>query len=624
MPITIGSNISSLKAQRQLGLSSDKLSTTFERLSSGQRINKASDDAAGLAISDSLRARSRVYSQGLRNVNDGVSLLNVADGAVSQLSDIVTRQQELAEQAANGTYGGRQRVALSKEAFALTQEYNRIVQSTSFNGQQVLDGSDDNVRLQHGYGEAASTVVQLGRELGVAAGDGTFHAVATLVTGTTPLVVKAADLNRDNYLDLVSVDISGNQLSIFLGNGDGTFRASTSIVTGSFPRDVVTDDLNGDGIIDLLGTEYGTNRLTLFFGNGDGTFKAAETLPAGGNSVQATTTDVNADGIRDIVSGDFFVNQLRVYLGNGNGTFANPTTLATGSRPAEIVSADFNGDGNIDLVSADQSSSRLSVFFGNGNGSFQTAISLATGSEPNSVTASDLNGDGVADLVSSDRLSNQLSIFIANGDGTFQTVKTLATGTNPYTVRAADINGDGSNDLLATEQGTNTVRIFLGNGDGTFRAGTSVATGASPVGLNTADLNGDGVPDLVATNQNSDSLSVFLGNQDPTGRRNNLQSAYDLTSIQGARSALDSTAALLNRISRERGNIGAVQSRLATVTATLQVGRENFDAARSRIVDADVAQESSELARTNILQQAASAVLAQANLQPQLALSLLR
>lgn len=132
--ISIGTNISSQKAQRQLDLNGTNLGRVFERLASGQRINRASDDVAGLAVSSSLRADQRVYTQGVRNLNDGVSLLNVADGAVSQLSSIVMRLRELAEQASNGILGDQQRSSLDDEAQALREEYNRIAQSTEFNG----------------------------------------------------------------------------------------------------------------------------------------------------------------------------------------------------------------------------------------------------------------------------------------------------------------------------------------------------------------------------------------------------------------------------------------------------------------------------------------------------------
>ena len=141
MTIRLGSNISSLTAQRKLADGTAALSKTFERLSSGQRINRASDDAAGLAIADSLNAASRVYTQGIRNFSDGLSLLSIAEGALQQLQAITIRQIELAEQAANGVYSTKQRQALNDEANALVDEFNRIVESTSFNGLNVLDGT---------------------------------------------------------------------------------------------------------------------------------------------------------------------------------------------------------------------------------------------------------------------------------------------------------------------------------------------------------------------------------------------------------------------------------------------------------------------------------------------------
>src|SRR5437868_11900202 len=104
MAVTIGSNIASLQAQRRLSDSTAKLQTTYERLSSGQRINKASDDAAGLAIADQLRADQRVASVAIRNANDGISLVAIADSALGEVSNVLTRLSELAEQSANGVF----------------------------------------------------------------------------------------------------------------------------------------------------------------------------------------------------------------------------------------------------------------------------------------------------------------------------------------------------------------------------------------------------------------------------------------------------------------------------------------------------------------------------------------
>jgi flagellin len=165
--IKIGSNTASLNAQRRLGESSAKLSGIYERLSSGQRINKASDDAAGLAIANDLNAKGRIFTQGIRNGNDGISLLNIADSAIDALTGVVTRIRELSEQAANGTYSAQQRKALDAEAQALSKEFTRITQSTSFNGIKIFDGSlGTGVRLQLGVGVTESINASIGGNIG--------------------------------------------------------------------------------------------------------------------------------------------------------------------------------------------------------------------------------------------------------------------------------------------------------------------------------------------------------------------------------------------------------------------------------------------------------------------------
>ncbi len=141
MVIRIGSNISSLQAQRRLSETSSTLSKTFERLSSGQRINRASDDAAGLSIATTLNSGKRVYTQGVRNLNDGISALQIADSSVENLSQIVTRIRELAEQSANGTFSSTQREALDTEAKELKEEFFRGSRAAEFNGMHLLDGS---------------------------------------------------------------------------------------------------------------------------------------------------------------------------------------------------------------------------------------------------------------------------------------------------------------------------------------------------------------------------------------------------------------------------------------------------------------------------------------------------
>lgn len=168
MPITIGNNIASLNAQRRLSTATDSLSAVYERLSSGQRINKASDDAAGLAIADSLRANQRIATVAIRNANDGISTVGIADGALSQIGDVLTRLAELSEQSANGVFSTSQRSALQNEFTALGSEIERIAVTTTFNGVRLLSGTS-NIVLQVGFDSASNSQITINNVQGTLA-----------------------------------------------------------------------------------------------------------------------------------------------------------------------------------------------------------------------------------------------------------------------------------------------------------------------------------------------------------------------------------------------------------------------------------------------------------------------
>jgi len=158
MAVTIGSNIASLQAQRRLASATDSLGRTFERLSSGQRINRASDDAAGLAIADSLRANQRVATVAIRNANDGISSIAIADSALGQIGEVLSRLAELAEQSANGVFSTTQRSALQNEFIALGSEIERIATTTTFNGVRLISGGSQ-LTLQVGFDSASTSQI---------------------------------------------------------------------------------------------------------------------------------------------------------------------------------------------------------------------------------------------------------------------------------------------------------------------------------------------------------------------------------------------------------------------------------------------------------------------------------
>ena len=201
MAITLGSNIQSLQAQRRLGTSTNSLSNTYERLSSGQRINKASDDAAGLAIADSLRADQRVATVAIRNANDGISSIAIADSAMSEIGNVLSRLAELAEQSANGVYSNTQRSALSNEFTALGSEIERIAVTTNFNGVALLSGAAG-ITLQVGFNSQSTAQISFEAVQGTLAGLGLAQANKSELTysinaGDTAEAQSAARLALD-------------------------------------------------------------------------------------------------------------------------------------------------------------------------------------------------------------------------------------------------------------------------------------------------------------------------------------------------------------------------------------------------------------------------------------------
>ena len=222
MALTINTNIASLNAQRRLGSTTARLQTSYQRLSSGLRIVRASDDAAGLAIADSLQADQRIATVTIRNGNDGVSLIAIADGALSEISNVLTRMAELSEQSANGVLSTTQRSALASEFAALGSEIDRIALTTSFNGLALLSGGSQ-ISLQIGFNSGTNSQIAFS---GI---EGTLGSMGLSVQGSSRLIFSinestttGAQLAARSALDAVRAAIGS------LTANRGTLGASES------------------------------------------------------------------------------------------------------------------------------------------------------------------------------------------------------------------------------------------------------------------------------------------------------------------------------------------------------------------------------------------------------------
>jgi flagellin len=200
MAVRIFNNIASTNAQRLLGANHDRLSQSVERISSGIRINRASDDAAGLAISEGLRSDIRALRQAGRNANDGVSLINITEGALNEQGSMLIRLRELASQAATGTTGSTERATIQLEFNSLRNEIDRITNTTEFNGQKLIDGSlassiasTSQVFIQIGIDSNANSRINLNEQINLTAVTSSSLSIDTLSVKTANEALTALD-----------------------------------------------------------------------------------------------------------------------------------------------------------------------------------------------------------------------------------------------------------------------------------------------------------------------------------------------------------------------------------------------------------------------------------------------
>ncbi len=597
-------------AQGNLRRATDTLSQSIERLSSGQRINSASDDAASLSVASRLKADQGIYATALQNVNQAISLNNMASDGLVELQEIATRQLELATQAESETLSYSQRSALEDEANALVDEYNRIIESTKWNDLKPYDGTLEKVDIQAGDGTEAVIPLQYGQYLGRTAGAGDFEAAATHTSVITSYDIAFGDVNEDGNIDMITGNGSTGAL-INLGNGDGSFSAPATVITGGGTNFMVLADVNNDTHLDLVTTNYADSKAFVVFGQGDGTFGTAASYSLG--STQAgniVVDDFDGDSYKDIaVANENSPGLVSVLKNDGDGTFGAAATYQAGLDTRRIRTEDFNGDNKQDILTINVSGD-ATLLLGKGDGTFEAQITL-TGTEASYDAATgDFNGDGHIDFALTN-LAGSCRIMLGCGDGTFTLGDSHAIQAGSRSIVAADFNNDNNLDLAYANANGDYAKLLLGKGDGSFLAGASVAAGDFPFQMSAEDLNNDGILDLGVADLNADSVTILI--QKPTlvstMPRLNLMSAED------AEKSAQVAAEALARVNNELGMVEAQQSRLSAAVLNIHSAELNFEAAYSRIMDVDVAKEMARYVRTQIIRDGATAMLAQANLE---------
>ncbi len=634
----INTNIMSLNAQRNLNTSGGALATSIQRLSSGLRINSAKDDAAGLAISERFTTQIRGMNQAARNANDGISLAQTAEGALGEISNNLQRIRELAVQSRNATNSSSDRMALDAEVQLLKAEIQRVAEETNFNGTPLLNGSFMNQAFQVGADQgqtidiaqiANANIKALGNwnrvdtPAGMAGVAATASGGTTTMTGTvlaaasgvgtpTPATGSKATFAASTFIADFATD---GTVTFDVTIGSGT--AQTITLDGNYTdigalRDAINGQLTGATAMDSGGSIVITNDIT---GAASGAITVNNFAAGSNTTVTALPTVTQTAGtdyapgvpgtptFGTVAAGEFSINGVGIVSAGGATASDGVDALITAFNAAKALPANAAALGNI---TASNVNGRLQLVDSTG-----AAVTIG-GTTPGNAGMLNITPVNTSTL----------------GAGSFVIAGSPATATIPFP--AAGGAGQRASDLVKAinNQSYNTGVTASLDATGKLQlASLSGNFSVAPAGTGTA-------ADLLANTGLTEGLTgvmdpalppvVTVGTSWVAGAAETGFADLDVTSALGADNALAAMDAALQSINSARADLGAVQNRFTSTIANLNTSSENLTAARSRIRDTDYAVETAELTRTQILQQAGTAMLAQANQVPQSVLSLLK
>lgn len=609
MPAVINTNIMSMNAQRNLSSSQGALQTALQRLSSGLRINSAKDDAAGLAISNRMTTQIRGMDVAVRNANNGISLAQTAEGALSTVGDNLQRIRELALQSANSTNSSSDRSALNSEVQQLLSEISRVSSTTQFNGLNLLDGSFSAAQFQ--VGANANQIISVSISgastdiLGSYGGTGTAVTTSGFATSNT-LVINGTTISP-------SVDRSSQTF----GWTAGSAAAKAAAINAATPTTGVTATASTEvvGAAPIAGSTISAGDLTIN-GVSLGAIAAQSTAAGQGqqvaSAINAITSQTGVTATYDTASGALtldssegrditltaassaaatrVINATGLTATTGTGATAGTDTVTFAAPAGDGETVTINGV--IFAFDTDTASGTYTV-----NSATSVTVGIGAAATVTS-SATDLKGAIDASKADSSTSAALLTLTAANAAGVVTVSDTrkglAATVGRTITASTATVAQDATG--ADYSGGTNSV---TNGGTLTLSASKSFTLTGTGSGLTYAGFA---------------SLTVSLTKL----------STVAIDTVDGANSTIAVVDAALAQVDSQRGDLGAVQSRFSNTVSNLQATAENLTAARSRILDTDFAAETAALTRAQILQQAGVAMLAQANAVPNTVLTLLR
>jgi flagellin len=575
MSLVVNHNLMAMNAARNLGTIYDRLSKSTQRLSSGLRVNSAADDAAGLAIRELMRADIQVINQGIRNAADAISMIQTAEGAMNVIDEKLVRMKELAEQAATGTYTTAQREIMDSEYQAMAREIDRIANATEFNGVKLLDGT------LHTFHEGSGMKIHFG-------------------TGNS----SAEDYYFIDMGDMRATEATG----LRVGNSDPREHWRTTYLDAPTATSYLGDSARGatatsDGV-------FGIQYSTALDSNNDPVWQMYGYVPV----------DANRDSVTSIVSKINDGAQARGYFNfsSMNTAELEAARLTINGQVFAFSSADtarsYHG-GSISTVGYSGLNNNMTSVAHNMAGILNenyasTGVFGAVDGATLWIYATEFGEAGnEIQLVADSTLISRSGPTLQNGGEKVLTADAWWDEDNQQFELQMSMDRGGDHQQMRLF--TITSASGLGNViDSTATVGYlgTLATNYTGVGV---------VNNFPGTNEDDEWVEA------QNGSGNTDWDGADIRTQSGAQLSLAALDEAITNKDIRRAELGAFANRLENTITNLQIQAENLQAAESRISDVDVAQEMTEFTRNNILAQAATAMLAQANSLPQLALTLL-
>ena len=616
----INTNMAGVTTLYHMQNKEEAMNRSLERIASGLRINHAVDDAAGASLVNRMTSQIRGIEAAIRNAGDAISLTQTAEGALAEVSQILHRMRELSVQSANGVYTGQDRIAINNEVGQLQIELHRIAESSTFNNVKMLNGDFVNTTFQVGFAPSDQAILSIEDVKPTGLGeyilrtDTTSNAAATFLPATNPVAVNELADVTPRIQETENITIYGNVGTVVVDvNG------------GSTAKDVVSSVNAVEGTTGVYATAQ--TRLNLSFAD-----QSSETT----DTVMFNLYGKNTEVVQIAGSVDFGqtngraadLSKLAAAINNTTGKTGITATLdVTGSKITLLSNEGY------DIVLENYELVNLSVPNLTVSGADHTfadagnALDLVDNFDPNTVQVSgevEFHSPFIYSVTSSSvGTAADPDLFASNTPNVTSVVGTMTDGTYLVNLTNGTVGVAGAAGMTAqvTVAGNAISAVQILNNGSSYTYGDTLTVTASTLGA----TSGNVVFTIGSAASNSGLITnpggFFSG--DPSAAALTSVADLDVLTVLNSQRMMTAIDGALVRIDLERSDLGATMSRMEYTINNLSNISVNTQAARSRINDSDIAKETSELTKAQVLNQAAQAMLSQANRSSQAILGLL-